>query len=453
MSPIHKYNNYMINYLNLNKLTKDEPYALYRKAIWIYIFLLIFEGALRKWFLPSLATPLLVIRDPIAIWLTLIGISKGWLNNSYAKAMMVASSISFLLTLLIGHQNLYVALFGWRIYFFHFPMIFVMGKILSREDILKIGQFFLWISIPMTILIFIQFHSPQTAWVNIGVGGEGTAGFSGAIGYMRPPGTFSFVAGYTSFQAVVGCYLLYFLLMNNSLPKEYQFSKIVLIFLAGCYLLSIPTSISRSHFFQTGVFLIFLFIAAMRKNKLKSRLLKFAIIAVVAGAILYLSGIGGTSVEAFTARFESASESEGGVEGTLGNRYIGGFINSLINFNIPVFGYGIGLGTNAGSKILGGDMWSFGFNGEVEWGRIIGECGMLLGLIIIGIRLFFSLDIWKRAYNLLVRKYDLLPWMLSAGMMLTVPQGQWAIPTNLGFCILFGGLTLAAVNSKKIEKR
>ena len=78
---------------------------------------------------------------------------------------------------------------------------------------------------------------------------------------------------------------------------------------------------------------------------------------------------------------------------------------------------------------------------------------MLLGLIIIGIRLFFSLDIWKRAYNLLVRKYDLLPWMLSAGMMLTVPQGQWAIPTNLGFCILFGGLTLAAINSNKTEKR
>lgn len=98
---------------------------------------------------------------------------------------------------------------------------------------------------------------------------------------------------------------------------------------------------------------------------------------------------------------------------------------------------------------MGGNMYSFGFNGEVEWNRIIGECGMLLGLIIIGTRLFFSLDIWKRAYNLLIKKYDLLPWMLSAGMMLTVPQGQWAIPTNLGFCILFGGLTLAAINSNK----
>ena len=363
--------------------------------------------------------------------------------------MMVVASISFFLAIVVGHHNLFVALFGWRIYFFHFPMIFVMGKVLTRTDLLKIGQFMLWISIPMTILIFMQFHSPQTAWVNMGVGGEGTAGFAGAMGYMRPPGTFSFTSGYVMFQAVVGCYLLYYLLMNNSFPKQFQFPKIVIIILAVCYLLSIPTSISRTHFFQTGVFLIFLFIAAMKKNKLKSKFLKFAIMTIVAGIILYLSGVGGTSLEAFTARFNNASEIEGGVSSTIGDRYVGGLLGSLINFNIPLFGYGIGLGTNVGAKIMGGDMYSFGFNGENEWSRIIGECGMLLGLIIIGIRLFFSLDIWKRAYNLLIKKYDLLSWMLSAGMMLTIPQGQWSIPTNLGFCILFGGLTLAAVNSSK----
>lgn len=439
----------MTNYLNLNKLTTGEPYALYRKAIWIYIFLLIFEGALRKWFLPSLATPLLLVRDPIAIWLTIVGLQKGWIKSGYVKIMMTTTAISFILTLAVGHHNLFVALFGWRIYFFHFPMIFVMGKVLTRNDLLKIGQFILWISIPMTVLIFMQFHSPQTAWVNMGVGGEGTAGFSGAMGYMRPPGTFSFTSGYVMYQAVVGCYLLYYLLMNNTLPKEYQFPKIILIILAGCYLLSIPTSISRTHFFQTGVFLVFLFIAAMRKNKLKSKFLKFAVIAVIAGIILYLSGLGGTSVEAFTARFEEANEVEGGVEGLIGNRYVGGLLGSLINFQVPIFGHGIGLGTNAGAKIMGGNMYSFGFNGENEWSRIVGECGMLLGLIIISVRLFFALDIWKRAYNLLAKRYDLLPWMLSAGMILTIPQGQWAIPTNLGFCILFGGLSLAAVNSSK----
>lgn len=439
----------MINFFNLKSLTLGKSYALYRKAIWIYIFLLIFEGALRKWLLPSLATPLLLVRDPIAIWLTIIGMQRGWFGSGYIKTMIIVATISFILTLIFGHHNLFVALFGWRIYVFHFPMIFVMGKVLTRNDLLKIGQFFLWISIPMTALIFIQFHSPESVWVNMGVGGEGTAGFSGALGYNRPPGTFSFTAGYVLFQAIVGCYLLYYLLMNGTLPKKYQFSKVILILLTACYLLSIPTSISRTHFFQTCVFLIFLFIAAIRENKLKNKFLKFIVITVVAGIILVSLGIGETSVDAFTERFNNASVTEGGLEGTLGDRYVGGFLDGLINFQIPILGYGIGLGTNVGAKLMGGNMYSFGFNGEVEWSRVIGECGMLLGLIIIGVRVLFSLNLLKISYRCLTQRYDLLPWMLSAGMILTVPQGQWAIPTNLGFCILFGGLTLAAINTSK----
>ena len=435
----------MINFLNLTSLTKGEPYALYRKAIWVYLFLLIFEGALRKWFLPQLATPLLLVRDPIAIWLTVVGLQRGWIKSGYITVMMVVSTISMLMTLAVGHHNLFVALFGWRIYFFHFPMIFVLGKVLSRTDLLKIGQFILWVSIPMTALIVVQFYSPQTAWVNIGVGGEGSAGFAGALGFFRPSGTFSFTSGYVMYQALVGCYLLYYLLMNSTLPKEYQFSKYILIILAGCYILSIPTSISRTHFFQTCVFLLFLFLAAIRKNKLKSKFIKSAIMVVVAVFVLSLLGIGNESMEAFIARFETANEIEGGVDGVIGDRYVGGLLSSLINFNTPVFGYGIGLGTNVGAKAMGGNMYSFGFNAENEWSRIIGECGLLFGLIIISVRLLFSIEMWKRSYNRLAKRFDLLPWMLSAGMMLTVPQGQWSIPTNLGFCILFGGLTLAAV--------
>lgn len=441
----------MDKYWNLNKLTAGSPYALYRKAIWVYLLLLIFEGALRKWFLPSLSTPLLLVRDPIAIWLTITGYQKGWFKSGYIKTMAIISSISLLLTIIIGHHNLFVALFGWRIYFFHFPMIFVMGKILTREDLIKIGRFILWISIPMTVLIFVQFHSPQTAWVNTGVGGEGTAGFAGALGYNRPPGTFSFTSGYVLYQGVVGCLLFYFLMMNKTLPKQYQFSQWVLIILTSCYILSIPTSISRTHFFQTIVFITFLFIAALRKDKMKAQFLKFTIIGIIAIFILLTLGIGENSLAAFTERFNSANEIEGGAQNVIGNRYVGGFLGSLINFNIPIFGYGIGLGTNVGARAMGGNMYSFGFNAEIEWSRIIGECGMLLGLIIIGVRVFFSLELWQKAYKCLVKRFDLLPWMLSAGMILSLPQGQWGIPTNLGFCILFGGLTLAAINSSKTK--
>lgn len=438
-----------MKYLNLDFVVPDGPYRTYRKLIWLYLILLIFEGALRKWFLPSLATPLLIIRDPIAIWLTFAGIKHGWLRTPSVIVMWVASTLSFLLTLVVGHQNLTVALFGWRIYFFYFPVMFVMGKVMTREDLLKMGRFVLYLSIPMTLLILIQFNSPSSAWVNVGLGGEGTAGFAGALDYMRPSGTFSFTSGYVMFQAVVGCLLLYYLIMNKTLLGVHRIPNWLLMIMIGCYMLAIPTSISRTNFFQTIVFLGFLGFAAIRKRTMKAKFLKFTLIIVLVIVVMMILHIGSTSMQAFTERFKTANEVEGGVRGTLGDRYLGGLLSALSASNIPFFGYGIGLGTNVGAKLMGGNMYSFGFNAEVEWGRIIGECGMLLGLAIIAVRVFFSLNLLVKAYRCLKRHFDLLPWMLSAGMMLTVPQGQWGIPTNLGFCILFGGLTLAAVNTSE----
>ena len=40
-----------------------------RTLAWIYVVLLIFEGSLRKWIVPALDTPLLIIRDPLVIWI------------------------------------------------------------------------------------------------------------------------------------------------------------------------------------------------------------------------------------------------------------------------------------------------------------------------------------------------------------------------------------------------
>lgn len=440
----------MENFLNLNKLTAGATYQTERKLIWIYLWLLIFEGALRKWVLPGLATPLLVIRDPIVIYLVIKALNRGWIKNKYAQIMMTVSTVCLLMAMVVGHQNLMVGFFGWRIYFFHFPFIFVMGKVLTREDLLKMARFILYLSIPMTILVVMQFYSPQSAWVNHGVGGdmEG-AGFAGALGYFRPPGTFSFTSGYVGFQAIVGCLLLYYLTANKLLEKEQQLPQWALVTMAGCFLISIPTSISRTHFFQTMVFMAFLFIAAMRSPKLKKQYVKFLMIGLVVVAIVVVSGQADTQIEAFSERFNGANEAEGGVDGVLGDRYGGSFLRGLFNTDLPIFGYGIGIGTNVGVKIMVGIRY---FNCEEEWSRVTGECGLLLGWVILGARLFFSLDIWKKAYKLLVRNRDLLPWMLSAGVLLRVVNGQWAIPTDLGMAILLGGMALAAINHPQVKR-
>src|SRR5438876_12262329 len=38
-----------------------------RRLIYVYLFLLIIEGALRKWIVPQFSNPLLLVRDPVVL--------------------------------------------------------------------------------------------------------------------------------------------------------------------------------------------------------------------------------------------------------------------------------------------------------------------------------------------------------------------------------------------------
>lgn len=429
--------------------SKDESYLIGKRLIWLYVFLLVFEGALRKWVFPSFATPLLVVREPIVVLLVIWGMHKKMLDFIYVKVMLIVSTLSLVFTLLFGHHNILVGLFGWRIYFFHFPMIFMIGQLLDRDDILKICKFLLYLSIPMTIIVLIQFYSSPTAWVNIGVGGEGTAGFGGANGYMRPPGLFSFTAGYILYQGIVGCALLYYLLINSTLKKELKIPHFLLIIMLLCYLIAIPTSISRTNLFQSTLFLFFFLLIAVFRQDARKPIFTGIFVGGFFLLLLYTSGLFTENIDAFSARFDGASKVEGGLEGTLGNRYFGGFMRAFLKVDVPLWGYGVGIGTNVGSKFLGGNIYSFGFDGEIEWERIIGECGYILGLIIIAIRFIFSFKMLVKSFQKLLYQADILPWMLAANMIISLPQGQWMTPTNLGFSVLSAGLTLASIRTSK----
>src|SRR5207245_1971253 len=90
-----------------------------------------------------------------------------------------------------------------------------------------------------------------------------------------------------------------------------------------------------------------------------------------------------TGIEVFIDRFESANEAEGGASGVFVDRFLGGMIGAVTNLNdLPFWGHGVGMGTNVGAKLLTGQT-DFLIS-EQEWGRLIGEMGILLGLAAIG---------------------------------------------------------------------
>src|SRR5262249_21647741 len=149
------------------------------------------------------------------------------------------------------------------------------------------------------------FYSPQSAWVNRGVGGDvGGAGFSGALGFYRPPGTFSFTNGNALFFAFAASFIIYFWLN----PK--RINRVILVVATIGLIAAIPLSISRSLFFSVLISTGFAVMATLRKPQFLGRIFLIVGIGFIGLALLNGTRFFTTSTHAFLSRFETANKAE-----------------------------------------------------------------------------------------------------------------------------------------------
>lgn len=423
------------------QLLEPKKYNTIKVAIWLYFLLWIFEGALRKWILPGLATPLLVVRDPIAIYIILRAL---YLNVNFINPYVVFSSVFTLLSLAItlsfGHSNLFVGLYGARIMLIHFPLIFIIGKVFQKEDVLKIGQFLLAMNIVMTIIVYLQFISPQTNLINVGIGGEGSAGFSGAMGYSRPSGTFSFTSGLASFYTAVSVFVFYFWLSKDSC------SRILLYISTIAFVIALPLTISRGAVVAVIIVGLFAVLASVTSGKMAVKLIISSIaFGLMIFVLLEYSVTFKLGMEVFTDRIDSANKSTagGGLKDSIFLRMFNDFAGPIIDLlSQPLFAGNLGMGTNAGAQMLNGKV-SF-LIAETEFGRIGGEQGIIFGGGLIILRIFLAINIAVRSFRL-PQEEKLLPFILCGAAAATIVQGQWAQPSILGYATIMAGLLFAAL--------
>lgn len=209
---------------------------------------------------------------------------------------------------------------------------------------------------------------------------------------------------------------------------------------------AIPLSISRTVLFQILLTFVFMLII----SGINLRIIPKIVIAVLAVGLMFTTmkdiAFFKTANNAFTERFTSANKTEGGMEGVFVDRFLGGMYGALTDESFPFWGMGMGMGTNAGAKILTGERSEGVFLvSEGEWGRVLGEMGVILGFVVIIIRISLVLYLIRKAWGAISQE-NVLPWMLLSFGMIIILQGQWAQPTNLGFGILIGGLILASFN-------
>lgn len=443
-------NNSSIDYILLGRVLLLGRYFRLRRndidckilhVFWIFVFLLMTEGIFRRWLLPQYSNLFLVIRDPFVIYVVLLGVKNNYLGNNIPIIFIVLSIISFLLTLFVGHGNFLVALYGVRINLFYIPFVYVCSCALRKKDIIKLGFFMTILICPMVILSVVQFFSSQSSFVNIGVGGdEGGAGFGGAEGYYRPPGIFTFISGLTDYYALAFPFLLYFILNRKEAQKQI-IPKAYLILTFVAYVVSLFVSISRTHMTTSITVMIMSAFVVFKGKNAFVKIVLIIIFGIVVFNLLLLNEQFELFVKVFFSRFDSANEIEGSFSQSLYTRTFGWLFRAIDK--VGIIGYGEGHFTNFGMKTLYGG--ALNYSGqikvvedatEMEWGRLICEDGILLGLSFIILRFIMALQIFLYAIKSLITNKMTLLWFLMPMACVSIVNYQLKASYNLGFMVL-----------------
>ena len=432
----------------------------YKKAFWIYLFLLFIEGSMRKWFMPSLSNAWMICREPIVIWTVLSLMNTKYLKSIVAKSFMVIGCIMFLTTLTLGHQNVMVALFGFRIWFLHIPYIFIMSQKLNREDLIRVCQFLMLIFLPMTLLYVAQWAAPPNSWLNARVGG--VVAVEAEEGTLRPSGTFILGLGAAYYNPVVVS-IFVACMYSSFYKKELMLFKKELLFLAISIVVTLAVSVSRGTVVQSAVcaIVVALFVALTGKTTyLKKLLVGFSLIYILF-TVASKVDIGGKNLMApIINRFEVAAEQEGGTSGILESRIFEPykFWNDKGKLlNPPLFGYGIGAGSNYGTQTLKfvsifGNSKAWGL-GEWSCQIVTNEMGFFFGGIVWALRLGFCAHLFFACYKKLRKNKDLLPiclWTLSVPFF---GNGNINLTMTLGWIVIVMILLLTSIKtSEKIKE-
>lgn len=419
-----------------------ESLDIYKKGFWLYLILLFIEGAMRKWFMPSLSNVWMISREPIVIFTVLALMGSKYNKGFMPRAFMTIGIITFITTLLFGHHDIIVASYGFRIWFFHLPYIFIISNKLNRNDLYMICKFLVIVFIPMTILYVIQWTSPPNTIINASSGGILMESEQVANGAVRPSGTFAHGVGASYYNPVVVC-LFIVILISDQYRKSLSPFKSFTILLSFSVILMLITSVSRGTIIQSILTILFISISYSIFTKPQYIFKIIGSILFLFAIFIFLSNIeiGGKNLLApITNRFESASKSEGGVDGIMNSRVLEPFRfwkekGKPINPNF--WGYGIGAGSNFGTKKLNlGNAWGLG-----EWSAqiISNEMGLLMGGVVFLLRLGYCLYLLPKCIICLRRRKDILPlsiWTLSisyfgiGNINLTMTLG-WIVTTTI----------------------
>jgi hypothetical protein len=424
------------------------PYI--RRLLWLYIFLLVIEGALRKWVVPQLSNPLLLVRDPIVLLIYGLAIpARVWPRNYFVYALAPIAILSWIVAVFVLEPYVpmsrvfIVTAYGFRSNFLHLPLIFIFANVFDAEDIKRIGWWVLLGMISMGLIMAAQFQASPDSFINRTVGlGEGEQITAGG-GKIRPPGTFSFISGPIYYIALSSAFAIYGALSRAT------YRNWLLIATGLSIGLAILVSGSRSLVVSVLLVIFSLALVLILRPEAVNRFGRTLFVIVVSAYIITRIPIVQEGMGILSDRFrDSAEVQDTTVTRGILDRTLGGFTEGLKVINrIPLPGLGLGIGTNVGARALVGHVTFL--LAENEWSRVLLESGPILGLAFLIWRTAVVVYLGWLSLRALGRA-EILPLLLFSAGFIALLNGQLGQPTSLGFAVVLCGLCLASTRPREI---
>jgi len=433
------------NYTGAPVVAIKPKVSIMGKIFLVVFFIVLFEGAIRKWISPSLTNPLVLTRDVLALYGVYWALNRNKLKTGSLifKILLLWTAVVVLwgLVQLIFNQNPpLIYLIGLRFWLLYLWFACAAAVAMTENDFRIIIKVIMIITLCMTPLIVLQFYSPPGAFINKQIGGDEDKVFLLAANVVRTTGFFSFTAGQSTLLAVVTPFVLSVLMGTTKFFKNKWLPIAVFLALTTCTMLSGSRSALATFIILFAIMIFLETFFAKGKSETK----KFLVIALSLAVIMTIPFIFSTALDATTERVVSANESE-----PFFDRIQSMFFGEPGSQDAITFiGYGLGMGTNF-VGILSNTKFALG---ETEIARTLMEGG-IVGFIFVAFKISVVIIAFRKAFYIVRKTGNKLPFLLW--VVLIIALFSWSIIGQLtinalGY-ILFG-LGLASFRFSENKK-
>jgi len=362
------------------------------------------------------------------------GVQRWWFNYyAILSALIVVLALS---QAIYWQLPIIIPALGVRSYVFYIPLAFIMADVLTHRQMGRILRFLLWVSIPVGILVLVQFLSPVAHPINKGTSDDVAKRFTVVQDIIRPYGPFTFTAA----QAHFGAMMLAILAICVDGRRKYEIS-IFLLLISGFSILTMGALSGGRTYFGFAILVV---TACIFSGFSVSRVVDGAkrIFLVFCGVGVFLTVFIFVFPRSFAAMTERQLAAQS-VEGSTVGRVLNGFYEIVDPFfYAPLFGYGVGAGSNAGRSIMGtADAFTLG---ETEWARMVNELGPIIGYPVFGLRVLLVVWLMRVAFSANQRTSDGSALILFGFSGYLLLAGQVTLQNQLlAICWFSVGLLMA----------